>query len=59
MSRLDRDDVGKLLRKEQLGSYGSARGEPYGLTAKGEELMPTLHALECWSRDFPKVDLAR
>lgn len=51
--------LASLERWGLVGRADGARGEPYRLTAKGEELMPILDALEVWSRDFPKVDLSR
>lgn len=36
-----------------------ARGEAYALTEKGVDLSRLLDQLEIWSRDYPKVVLAR
>ena len=49
----------KLERWGLVYRNGGARGEPYRLTSKGTELMPVLHGLELWSRDFPKVEFSR
>jgi DNA-binding HxlR family transcriptional regulator len=52
----------RLVQLERWGLIfrpDGARGEPYQLTPKGQELMPILHGLEVWSRDFPKVELTR
>lgn len=34
-----------------------ARGEAYGLSKRGEELIPILNLLEVWSRELPKIEL--
>ena len=52
----------RLVQLERWGLVhraSAARGQPYMVTAKGDELMPILHALELWARDFPKVRLSR
>jgi DNA-binding HxlR family transcriptional regulator len=51
--------LGQLERWGLVCRPAGARGQPYELTAKGHELMPILHGLELWSRDFPKVELTR
>ena len=47
------------LERWGLVCRDGGRGQPYRLTSKGEDLMPILHGLELWSRDFPKVELSR